>query len=347
MTKNVNKRLGKAPAASSTPATPMPFLPAPANLSAFTSYFDKDLVYITHFDRHPVAFKQQIFTVPVLLNFAIVIGLVWRIYYVLPWYFSLVATFSQGPTLMQQSFDGKVLFAILRRVVTFIIDYALITIVAPWPWSFFLESPGNPVSWRRKAGFRPSEIIVRVSRKWGREELMGGMKKGGESPFFKTRLLPALMPPKMQKTGYLLMDKDFDLDFALMVTATQLLDKDTLKEYQLERRVFVWHGSETTGQWLVWDEKAFAEQATEAVEEMQEASNTEHREKIFKIQAKMQEIGKEDLFFKWVELIQYESTRPGGFTQERQLEAGAKVQKLFEEHGVDLEEFEKMVGGMS
>lgn len=175
---------------------------------------------------------------------------------------------------------------------------------------------------------------------------MGGSKRGGESPFFKTRLMPALMPPKMQKTGYLLMDKDWDLDFGLMVTATKLLEKSEMKVHQLDRRVFAWYGTEQTGQWTIWDEKAFAEQAIEKVEEMEENSNTENREKIFKIQSKMQEMGKEDLFYKWVELIQYESTRPGGFTQERQLEAGAKVQALFEEHGVDLEEFEKAVGGM-
>lgn len=345
MTKNVNRRISKAPATSAA-ATPPPFSPAPANLSAFTSHLDKESVYITHIDRHPAAFKKQIFAVPVLLNFGILMGLVWRIYYVLPWYVSLLATFSQGPTIMEQSFNSQVILAILRRLITFVIDYVLITIVAPWPYSFFLESPGNPVSWRLRTGFRHSEVVVRVSRKWGSEDLMGGNKKGGESPFFKTRLMPALMPPKMQKTGYLLMDKDWDLDFGLMVTATQLLDKSALKEYQLDRRVFAWYGSEETGQWTMWDEKAFAEQAVEQVEEMEENSNTEHREKIFKMQAKMQQMGKEDLFYKWVELIQYESTRPGGFTQERQLEAGAKVQALFEEHGVDLEDFEKAVGGL-
>jgi hypothetical protein len=57
-------------------------------------------------------------------------------------------------------------------------------------------------------------------------------------------------------------------------------------------------------------------------------------------------MGKDELFYRWVELIQYESTRPGGFTKERQLEAGAKVQSLFEEHGVNFEEFEKSVGGI-
>lgn len=345
MTKNVNRRLTKPPTTSAH-AVPAPFQPAPPNLSPFLSYLSKDSVYITHFDRHPSAFKKQIFAVPVLLNFAILMGIVWRIYFVLPWYFSLLATFSQGPTIMEQSFSRNIVLAILRRVVTFVIDYVLITIVAPWPYSFFLEQPGNPVSWRLTAGFRHSEIIVRISRKWGSEDLMGGFKKGGDSPFFKTRLLPALMPPKMQKTGYLLMDKDWDLDFGLMVTATHLLDKSTVKEYQLDRRVFAWVGDDQTGQWTMWDEKAFAEKTVERVEEMEEASTTEHREKIFQIQSKMQEMGKEDLFFKWVELIQYESTRPGGFTQERQLEAGAKVQALFEEHGVDLEEFEKAVGGM-
>lgn len=57
-------------------------------------------------------------------------------------------------------------------------------------------------------------------------------------------------------------------------------------------------------------------------------------------------MGKEDLFYRWVELIQYESTRPGGFTQERQLEAGLKVQALFQEHGVDYIDFENSIGGM-
>jgi hypothetical protein len=303
-------------------------------------------VYITHFDRHPTAFKKQIFAIPVLLNFAILMGLIWRMYIVIPWYFSLLVTFSQGPMLVEQTFNRYVALAILRRVLTFIIDYFLVTIVGKWPVSFFMEQPENPMSWRLKSGFKASEVIVRVSRSWGRDDIMGGAKKGAESPFFKTRLLPALVPEKMQKTGYLLMDGSWDLDFGAMVQATKLLDKSAVKEEQLDRKIFAWVGDEQRGQWAVWDEKGFAQETAEHVEELEEASNTDHREKLYTIQHKLQQMGKEELFYKWVELIQYESTRPGGFTQERQLEAGMKVQALFEEYGVDFEEFEKAVGGM-
>ncbi|KIW08314.1 uncharacterized protein PV09_01233 [Verruconis gallopava] len=345
MTKNVTKRAAKAPAASG-PAIPSPFQIAPAALEPFLSTLSKESVYITHFDRHPTTFKKQIFVIPVLLNFAILMGLMWRLYIMTPWYFGLLVTFSQGPLVTQQSFDRYVALAILRRVLTFVIDYFLIAIVAKWPWSFFLESPGNPVSWRLRCGFREREIIVRISRGWGRDDLMGGAKKGAESPFFKTRLLPALAADKMSKTGYLLMDANWDLDFGVMINATRLLDKSVVKEHQLDRKVFVWLGDERNGEWTVWDEKGFAEETAEKVEELQERSNAEHREKIYAIQKKLQEMGKDELFFKWVELIQYESTQPGGFTPQRQLEAGVKVQALFEEYGVDFEQFGKEVGGM-
>jgi hypothetical protein len=346
MVKNVNQKLTKA-STPATPALPSPFRAAPSDLEPFTSCLNKSSVYITHFDHHPRRFKQRIFAVPVLLNFAIFMGLIWRLYLVIPWYFQLLASFSQGPILIEQRFNQWVALAILRRLLTFVIDYFLIKIVWPWPIGFFLEQPDNPMSWRLKCGFKDKEAIVRVSRNWGRDDLMGGAKKGAESPFFKTRLLPALVPQRMEKTGYLLMDGNWDLDFGLMVFATRLLTKSTLKEAQLDRKVFAWVGSsDESGQWAVWDEKGFAQDTQEHVEELEEASNTENREKIYKIQSKMQQMGKEELFYKWVELIQYESTRPGGFTQERQLEAGMKVQALFEEHGVDFAEFEKSVGGM-
>jgi hypothetical protein len=58
-------------------------------------------------------------------------------------------------------------------------------------------------------------------------------------------------------------------------------------------------------------------------------------------------MGKESLFFRWVELIQYESNAPGGFTQERQIAAAEKVKKMFEDQGVDFEVFEKEIGGMN
>jgi hypothetical protein len=65
---------------------------------------------------------------------------------------------------------------------------------------------------------------------------------------------------------------------------------------------------------------------------------------ILRFREKLIEMDKEDLFFKWVECIQYESSQPGGFTPDRQLQAGEKVKKLFESYGVDFEEFGREVG---
>lgn len=57
-------------------------------------------------------------------------------------------------------------------------------------------------------------------------------------------------------------------------------------------------------------------------------------------------IGKENLFFRWIELIQYESSQPGGFTPERQQDAVVKAKELFERQGVDFEQFIKDIGGL-
>jgi hypothetical protein len=214
-------------------------------------------------------------------------------------------------------------------------------IIGPWPYSFFLESPGNPVRWRLKAGFRDDEIYIRQSRGWGAKDLLGEAegstgKAGADSPFFKTRILPAIDSGRLRaKTGYLLMDKDFDLDFAAMVRATELVDKKEISMDVLRKTVFAWVGSEEAGQWAMWD-----------CWRLDEGSETEAREKIVLFKDRLTAMGKENLFFKWVELVQYESSAAGGFTQERQIATAEKAKKLFEEQGVDFDTFIKEIGGL-
>ncbi|QDS75572.1 hypothetical protein FKW77_005972 [Venturia effusa] len=362
MTKAVVRKAGKGPASSASKRTPSnipaPFAPAPESFHPFLSTLDKSSVYITHIDRHPAFFKKQIFSVPVALNVTITLLLLWRAYVVVPQYFFLLL-FLLGDKTTGTSLDGKsttrkeMVWFVLERGVKFFLDYVLVTVVAKWPYTFFMEFPHNPISWRWTTGFRDEEIVVRVSRAWDGGDLVSGVKRGGESPFFKTKVLPALDHEFMLKTGYVMMNDSWDLDFGAMVNATKLVDKKELKLEDFDRRVFVWvptrSGSEE-GEWAVWNEKTQEEQvlsvtSTSEFEEPEEAS--EGRQKILQIQSKLQEMGKEDLFFRWVEMIQYESTRPGGFTKERQLEAGLKVQKLFEEHGVDFEKFEESIGGIS
>jgi hypothetical protein len=328
---------------------PEPFTPAPAELSELLSTFDKSVVYITHIDTHPAWFKKRIFIVPVALNLSIALVLLWRAYYILPYYWRILMSVlgNQNDTTIYWVGTpwGELIWRVVKRMLSFLLDFLLFRIVGPWPWGFFAEMPGNPVSWRWNVGFRDEEVYVRQSRGWGAEDLLGAAegasgKAGEESPFFKTRILPALEERRLkEKTGYLLMDGDFDLDFYGMVAATQLLDRKSITPATLRKSVFVYVGDLTSevenGQWAVWD-----------CAKLDEGSETEARDKVVMFKDKLTAMGKESLFFKWVELIQYESNAPGGFTQERQEVAAEKAKKMFEEQGVDFDAFSREMGGL-
>ncbi|KAF9697435.1 hypothetical protein EKO04_004926 [Ascochyta lentis] len=328
---------------------PPPFSPADASLAPLLSTFNPSTVYIIHTDTHPAWFKKRIFSVPVALNVLIALILAWRAYAIVPFYFSILASLlghSNHTTIYyaEQTWGGLV-WKVVQRMVTFFIDYVLVTVIAPWPYGFFLEAPGNPVRWRWTVGFRDEEVYVRQSRGWGAKDLLGEAegstgKAGEESPFFKTRILPAVDKQRLkEKTGYLLMDGDFDLDFYGMIAATQLLDKKDIAADLLKKCVLVYVGDKEKGegQWAVWNC---------GVLDVSEGTEAEARDKVIAIKDKLTEMDKENLFFKWVELIQYESNAPGGFTPERQVAAADKVKKMFEEQGVDWDQFSREIGGL-
>jgi hypothetical protein len=328
---------------------PEPFSSAPAELADLLATFSRDTVYITHIDTHPAWFKKRIFTVPVVLNLCIAFALLLRAWSITPHYWAILMSVfgnANATTIYwTKSTWGQLAWSIFTRMLSFLFDFMLFRIVGPWPWSFFLEMPGNPTWWRWTIGFRDEEVYVRQSRGWGAADLLGaaegGSGKGGqESPFFKTRILPALDPARLrEKTGYLLMDGDFDLDFYGMMAATQLLDRKAIPAAALRKAVFVYVGDLTSevenGEWAMWD-----------CGQLDEGSETEARTKLLQFKDKLTAMGKESLFFKWVELIQYESSVPGGFTPERQVAAADKAKKMFEDAGVDFEKFSREIGGM-
>ncbi|KAH4230444.1 hypothetical protein HBI75_036210 [Parastagonospora nodorum] len=328
---------------------PSPFTPAPAELSSLLSTFSRDTVYITHIDTHPAWFKKRIFSVPVILNLAITLILALRAYYILPYYariiLSVMGNLNETTIYWTQETWGSMAWKVFKRMLSFMLDFLLFRIVGPWPWSFFLELPGNPVWWRWKVGFRDQEVVIRQSRGWGGQDLLGleegsSGKAGEDSPFFKTRILPALDEARLrEKTGYLLMDADFDLDFYGMIAATQLVDRKTVTMDKLRKAVFVYVGDlkaeVENGQWAMWD----------CSEAEGEESETEARNKLMAFKDKLTAMGKESLFFKWVELVQFESNAPGGFTQEKQAETAEKTKKMFEAEGVDWEAFSTFIGG--
>lgn len=323
-------------------AIPDPFVAAPPILDDFLATLPKKHVYITHIDRQPRALKRNVFLVPVFLNLFILALLAWRAYAILPVYWGVVQSMLGNPNEYTIYVEGSTKWTLARavgwRAANFLLDWVLVVVVAPWPYTFFVEGEETPLSWRLKIGFREAEVVVRASRGWGREELLGATKRGGDSPFFKTRILPAVERKRVQgKTGYLLMDGDWDLEFAAMVDATRLLDQKELKEENLEKSVFVWNGEEEEGQgqWVVWE-----------CYKLDEGAESDGRKKIVQFKDTLMALGKENLFFRWIELIQYESSQPGGFTSERQWQAAEKAKAMFEAQGVDWDEFVAACGGV-
>ncbi|KAF2843366.1 hypothetical protein M501DRAFT_985485 [Patellaria atrata CBS 101060] len=331
---------------ATTPPNPLPpFAPAPAALKPFLRTLDSGKMYITHIDTFPAAFKKRIFLVPLTLNLTIFLLLVWRIWVIWPLYWRIfvvpLVLRGQGLDLRPKDMTwGEIAWLGTKRGATFLLDWFLLTIVGRWPWSFFLERPGNPCEWRWRVGFREREVVVRVSRGWGRDDLLEGAKKGGESPFFKVRVLPAVRRDYVKaKTGYVMMGKDWDLEFAAMVTAHDLVDKNVVEEELLQKSVLVYGGTDKgkndSDNWWIWD-----------LWRLDEGAETEARNKIVEFKDRLTAMGKEGLFFRWIELVQYESSQPGGFTRERQENAVKNARELFKLNGIDFDDFLRSIGGL-
>lgn len=318
---------------------PAPFTTAPSSLTPFTSLLDPSKVYITHIDRFPAAFKKQIFSVPVVLNLVIALGLLWRAYAIIPWYGQVLNLFVGNPSALRVEDTSAytrlgLVWLVARRSLNFMLDFLLVRFVAAWPWSFFFEQPCSPVLWRWRVGYRDVEIVVRESRGWGGKELLEGNKRGEESPFYKTRILPAVERRWVrEKSGYMMMNADWDLDFYAMTEAHRFVDSEQLAIKDFEKTVLAHR--EGMG-WVVW-----------RVHELDKSGDEEEqRKKIMKLKDKLTAMGKESLFFRWIEIVQYESNKPGDFDATRQVETMQKIKQEFEKHGVDFEKLVEEVGGL-
>jgi len=333
---------------------PPPFAKASDRLQPFLDLLNPERVYIVHLDKLAWDFKRQIFAVPVLMNILIVVGLLWRWYTIIPHYLelTLILTKNHNPALtgITATFAEKA-WLTLRRALMFVIDFILISVIMPWPISFFLEQPANPVKWRRKVRFQDVEIIVRESRRWGNAELLGGAKKGEESPYFKARVIPAVERRLLQeKTGYSMMGKDWDLDFADMINAAELVNRKDLTYNDFEATVLVY--DKDLG-WLSW-----------VVYQSEDANDEADRAKLvaFKVSTMMMVrgmtianmkqnrlimMGKENLFFRWIEIVQYEVSRPGGLARSRHNEVVEKAREVFTAQGIEFDDFVDSVGGIA
>lgn len=335
MSKSFSRRAKQPASKTAQHQIPAPFTTAPASLEPFLQRLDPAQVHITHIDRLPREHKRQIFLIPVLLNGTIALLLAWRLWVALPKYWILLQTFLGYVTAAtvdtQTTTRKEQIFIVLKRTLMIAGDYLLFRFIGVWPLTFFAEQPANPCSWRWTLGFQGEEVVVRVSRRWGAEDLIQGMKKGGESPFFKTRILPAIEPTFMHKTGYLMMDKSWDLEFELMLDAHTLLKQEQIRMEDLEKRVFV--HQDGVG-WLAWR----WEEENDVVEG--------RRKKVVQFKEKLTAMGKESLFWRWMEIVEEERDVDGGFSAERQQKVAKRVQDEFQKNDVDFEEVVQSIGGL-
>lgn len=323
---------------SSSPEPPTPFKRAPATLEPFLSKLDTSHIYITHVDTKPKDFKQKIFLVPVLMNVVIIGFILWRIKIIAPFYMKICFSLMGKPNEMTVDTTGMsfndAFLVIFKRALVFLGDLCIYVFIWPWPREFFTgRTIGNPIAWRFAVGFRPQEIIVRRSRKWDRT--IGNVLEQGSGQDELFDIVRRAVDPiwMAEKTGYLMLNKDWDLDWRSIIIATKMVDKKTLSIQDFKTTILL--HNEDFG-WMVIETAAAGGSAAEE----------EGRRKIVAFKDELTALGKENLFFRWIELVQYESSRPGGFSPERQVETMAKAKDMFESQGVDFDKFWAKVGGM-
>ncbi|KAF2724531.1 hypothetical protein K431DRAFT_291620 [Polychaeton citri CBS 116435] len=343
MTQSVKQRQkGKVTSTGSNVSDiPSPFEPAPAQLQSLLSELDPSKVYLTHIDYHQRQYKRQIFLIPVLLNTAIAVLLFWRLYTAFPQYLALAQTFtgvSEATVDVENTTRKEQIWILLKRAGMFLFDFCLVRFVLPWPIGFFMESPANPVTWRLNLGFRDAEVVARVSRDWGTEDLMKGVRQGQENAFFKTRILPAIERGFVrEKTGYLMMNESWDLDFELMIYMHILIEKQkAFSLMDIDKLVFA-HLGEGKG-WVTWK--------WEAEDQVSEA----RRGKILAFKERLTSMGKESVFWKWAEIVEEERLKGeesgDGMSMQRQEKVAERVQRVFGKNGLDFEEIIRSVGGL-
>jgi hypothetical protein len=333
------KRAGKEKAAPSRPDDKpiTPFVKAPSFLQPFLEPLSPDEIYLVHIDTHPPNFKKQLFILPIVLNLTIIAVIAYRAYkgaFVYPAILgsALGLTTSVSVDTSSTTSWNQAGSLIIRRTIMFAVDYFLITLFLGWPIRFIR----GPVWWRWTVGFRDREVVVRQSRNPWSSKLVRNRWIYEDNTTVTGKVVPAVAPHRIQKSGYLLVDADWDLDYEAMVRAHRQIDLTRKGEgIQLDEfRTAVLVHTDNDG-WLIW---RVADEDTKDKEES--------RDKLFAFQEKLTAMGKENLFFRWVELIQYESTRPGGFTPDRQRSAMQQAKEMFETEGVDFSRFWQEVGGM-
>lgn len=341
---------------------PSPFtsLPQASSLYVFAKTLPRDHIYTVNLDNNPATLKKRVFVVPLLMNIVITLLLCWRLYFAVPVYLQQIITvfgwqtsFSVKP---QDMGAGDILGTISGRTGLLMIDYFIFGVIGRWPWEFFVGSKYGryfgPIAWRFALGFQSREVVVRKGRKWD-ENILRQPEDNDSDPrglagrkavppwtreqelTVRAKLEGAMGLTYTKKTGYLLLDKDWDLDFKAMVDAHDLIEQGKLKETDLSHVALVPFGD----QWLAW--YPHKEETNGSAEK-----TAERDAKLENFKAKLTKIGCEEIFYRWIEIVQFESAQPDGFTKTWKADAVNELKSMLKSKGKDDETFWTDVGGL-
>lgn len=270
-----------------------------------------------------------------------------RVYYAAPVYLDQIITIFGYETAWKVEPSGMgwgdITSTITNRTALLMFDYALFSFLGSWPWEFLFGSKysrhTSAWDWRSAVRFKETEIIVRKGRKWDRticpaEDSEKKVWSREEELTIKFKVEPAMRASFTSKTGYLLLDKDWDLDFRAIIDAHRLVDGGKLDLKDLDHIVLVFYQK----QWLLW-------RVHEAM--APDTSDVQGDETIRAFKDKLIALNCEDVFYRWIEIVQYETSLPGGFTQGKQGEAMRELRRLLTERKVDYARFWDEIGGQN
>jgi hypothetical protein len=335
------------PARSASTSIPHPFklVAASSSLHPFVSTLPTDHIYAVHLDRNSTKIKKQAFAVPLILNGLIIAGLCYRIYCAAPIYLSLAITVFNYDTAYHvdpwMASKGDIFTAIIRRFFLMMTDYALFWLLGSWPREFLFGSVANrfvgPLGWRMNIWFDEEEVIVRRGRGWDRALLQDVNESNrawrmDEELLLKYKIEPAMRQATTSRTGLSLLDNNWDLDYHGMSDAHRLLNDGRAELDDLQDLVLVYYHN----QWLVWH-----------VHEPQELdiSDPQQEAKLHRFRDLLKELGREDVFFRWIEIVQYETSQPGGFTEGKRGHAVRQLRDMLIDKGVDYPRFWQVIDG--
>ena len=119
-----------------------------------------------------------------------------------------------------------------------------------------------------------------------------------------------------------------------MLDAHRLAEKGTIQLQDLENLALVYYQK----QWLIWR----IHEAPDLAVQAGQGDNV-----VEKFRNKLADLGAEDVFFRWIEIVQFETSQPGGFTQGRQAEAVRELKKRLEKKEIDFATFWEDIGGQA